>query len=107
MKKALKWLGRVLGALLLVVGIWAGANWSHVKVFPSIISSFYSKEMCTCVFVLKHNETFCRNHARQYVPIQTVKVDRKARTVTVKGLWRTNQAKHVSERYGCVLQELR
>ncbi len=104
MKKTLKWGGRTLLVGCLVLGLYVGANWYHVKHFPSIISSFYAKMMCSCLFVHKQDEISCHNFARQYVPIQKATVSVKDKSVTVKGLWRTNTASFVNQRAGCKLQ---
>lgn len=104
-KKILKWLGVLFLLLLLVVGSWTYMNWRHVERFPSIISSFYAKMMCSCLYVQKHDKKYCHNYARQYVPIQKVKVFDEQKIVEVTGLWRTNRAKYVSKRFGCTLQE--
>lgn len=104
MKKVLKWTGRGLVVLLVGVGLYVGTNWYHVQHFPSIISSFYAKMMCSCLYVQKQDEAFCHNYARQYVPIQKVTVFRERKSVTVRGLWRTNTATFLNGRYGCKLQ---
>ncbi|HAA56343.1 MAG TPA: hypothetical protein DCE42_16380 [Myxococcales bacterium] len=106
MKVLLKWLGRVLLMFLAIILVWTMLNWSKLKVFPSIISSFYSKEMCSCLYVIGRDEAFCKNYARQYIPIQWVKVDSKKKRVTVKGLWRINSASFVNKRSGCRLEKL-
>ncbi len=96
----------ILALLVIAIGAWSAANWQHIRHFPSIISSFYAKQMCSCLFVVGQTEERCRNEARQYVPISGYEIDREQRAVTVSGLGRTNRAHFVSERYGCVLDDL-
>ncbi len=103
MKKFFKILGTGLLLFLGAVGVWVLMNFSHIRVFPSIISSLYAKEMCSCLFVVGRDEKFCHNYVRKYVAISDFKLDAAKRVVTVSGLGRTNSARFVSERYGCVL----
>lgn len=85
-------------------GVWFSANWHHINAFPSIISSWYAKEFCSCHFVVERDEDFCHNIARQWVAIDDFELIAEAKTVTVTGLGRTNTARYQSERYGCVLE---
>jgi hypothetical protein len=85
---------------------WIISNGSNLKAFPSIISSFYSKEFCSCYFVVGGNEDFCHNYARQWVPISDFKLDNDKKRVIVSGLGRTNSAQFLDNKQGCVLQEL-
>ena len=104
MKKVIKIL-IVASAVLLISGsAWALANWKHLSAFPHIISSFYSKEFCSCYFVVKRSETFCHNYARQYVPISEFSLDEEKRAVTVTGLGITTTSVFESEEFGCRIQ---
>ncbi|MCG9873268.1 MAG: hypothetical protein MH321_00600 [Leptospiraceae bacterium] len=85
---------------------WIISNWSNLKAFPSIISSFYSKEYCSCYFVVGQDEDFCHNFARQWIPINDFKLDLENKKVSVSGLGRTNTAIFLDNKNGCVLQEL-
>jgi Ni/Fe-hydrogenase subunit HybB-like protein len=80
---------------------WVVSNWKNLTTFPSIISSFYSKEFCSCYYVVREDEDFCHNYARQWVPISDFKLDRETKTVTVSGLGRTNSSRFVSPEFGC------
>ena len=104
MKKALKWLGSIILVIVFILGLWTYMNWGHVKHFPSIISSFYAKTMCSCLYVEGHNEKYCQNYAHQYIPIQKITILANKKIVEIKGLWRINQAKYMGKRFGCMLQ---
>ncbi len=85
--------------------LWLAANRHDLRNFPGIISSFYSKEMCSCLFVSGQTEEFCNNYARQWVPIQgQPSVDREKKSVRVTGLFQTNEAVFANPRTGCVLR---
>jgi len=100
----LKKIGKLLLVLLFILLIWIGINFKHVVAFPGIISAFYSKEYCSCYFVVGREEKTCHNYARQYVPISEFNLDTKAKRVTVKGLGVTNVAKYMNEKDGCMLE---
>jgi len=89
----------VLLALAVFILGWLVTYRVEVTSFPGIISSYYSKEFCSCYFVEKMGEPFCHDFARQYIPIQDFKLD--GNTVTVKGLFITNSSTYHGEREGC------
>ena len=93
----------ILGVAAAALVVWGVANRHDLANFPSIISSFYAKQMCSCLFVVGQTEERCRNESRQYVPISGYEIDWDGKAVTVSGLGRTNRAHFVNERLGCVL----
>ncbi|HMV34611.1 MAG TPA: hypothetical protein PKM44_04930 [Turneriella sp.] len=98
---------RILQALAIAfagVIIFLAANYKHTAAFPGIISSFYSKEFCSCYFVTEGTEEQCHNFARQWVPLQSFALDKEKRTVTAKGLFVTTTARYTGDRYGCILE---
>jgi len=94
----------LLGLMALLGGGWLAMNYRDVKNFTAIISSYYAKEMCTCVFVIEQTEPVCHNIVRQYVPVQEVTIDQEKKRVTVTGLFRTNSASYQGPQYGCTLE---
>jgi hypothetical protein len=92
-----------LGILALCIAFWVQWNWKHIEAFPSIISSFYSKEFCSCQYVMKLSEEQCHNFARQWVPISEFINDKEKKEVIVTGLGRTNKSVFLSEKLGCVI----
>ncbi len=96
----------LFGLAAIALLAWAAVNRQHLEHFPSIISSFYAKQMCSCLFVVGLSEERCHNESRQYVPISGCEIDWENKAVTVRGLGRTNRAHYVNDRFGCVLDEL-
>jgi hypothetical protein len=94
----------ILGLLLAAGAGWAASNREDLRHFPPIISSYYAKELCSCLYVVGQTETYCHSVVRQYVPISSFQIDASSRTVTVSGLGQTNRARFVDDRYGCVLE---
>ena len=89
----------ILLVAVLFAGGWVVKNHRELFSFPGIISAYYAKEFCSCHFVEKRDEAFCHAYARQYIPIQDFKLE--GTRVTVRGLFITNSASHLSEREGC------
>lgn len=102
-RKFAKRLLQLIALGVFAVVIFLLVNFKHTAAFPSIISSFYSKEFCSCYFVTEGTVEQCHNFARQWVPIQSFVLDKEKRTVTVKGLFVTTTARYTGDRYGCVL----
>ncbi len=103
MRRILKRALQVLGLAVISGLLFLLVNFKHSAAFPSIISSFYSKEFCSCYFVTEGTVEQCHNFARQWVPIQSFTLDKEKRTVTVKGLFVSTTARYTGDRYGCVL----
>ncbi|MBR32995.1 MAG: hypothetical protein CMN77_16975 [Spirochaetaceae bacterium] len=104
MKKFIKILIIALAISLIAGSAWAVANWKHLSSFPHIISSFYSKEFCSCYFVVGRSEAFCHNYARQYVPISEFVLNEEEKSVTVTGLGISTTSVFESIAYGCRIQ---
>lgn len=104
MSKKLKYTLFAIDLIITVGVVFAVLNWTHLKNFPSIISSYYAKEFCSCYFVVGQPEEFCHNYVRQYIPISKFSLDKEKKSVTVSGLGMTNSAVFTSQRYGCEFQ---
>jgi len=104
MKRALKWIGIVLGAILVCAGIWVAWNWKALSAFPGLPSGYEAKELCSCLFVEGRSQPDCEAFIRQtVVPIDGREFDMEKKTVRVKALWTERSAHFVSARYGCVI----
>ena len=68
-------------------GAYLAVNYRHTAAFPGIISSFYSKEFCSCYFVTEGTPEECHNFARQWVPIQNFVLDKEKRIIAKKLGW--------------------
>ena len=109
MKRALRTFSKLVGAIVLAIfcalGIYIAANWQEARVFPRIISAYYAKEACSCIYVLGRDETQCHEMVRQYVPIAAFENDKNARVIRVRGLGRQSIARFIDDRHGCRLVE--
>lgn len=95
--------GILLGVFILIVLLVLIVPWRNVRAFPYIISAFYSKEFCSCYFIVREDETFCHHYARQWVPISNFELDKEIKKVTVTGLGKTTSARFTNSKFGCVL----
>jgi hypothetical protein len=100
MKKALKY---ILIAVSLYGSFFVIKNFRNIQAFPSIISSYYAKEFCSCYFVIGQTKEFCHDYTRQYVPISDFQLNEEKKQVTVSGLGVTSVAEF-SKGTGCQVQ---
>ena len=109
MRRAILTLAKVAaGVLLLVIAalaLYIGANYEDARRFPKIISAYYAKEACSCLYVLGRDEAQCHEMVRQYVPISSFHNDGAAKKVRVRGLGRDSVAAFIDARHGCRLVE--
>ncbi len=100
MRRRLRRLGLAALALLLLL---AAFNWRHLAAFPGILPAFTAKEYCSCRFVMRQDDAYCRRYVEQYLPIGAILVDAPARRVTARGTGAVRSARWLSPREGCRL----
>ena len=109
MRRLLRTLIKIVAAVLLFIvaslALYIGANYDDARRFPKIISAYYAKEACSCLYVLERNEAQCHEMVRQYVPISSFHNDSAAKRVSVRGLGRDSVAAFIDARHGCRLVE--
>lgn len=85
------------------------AAWLYTKLFwpstftdaPEILANLYAKELCTCRYVVGQSLERCfENHAIIARP-SSLDWNEAARSVRIRVLWSTAEARVVSERHGC------
>ncbi len=104
MKKTVKLLSIIILAIVLLLGIFIGANWSDIKNFQPMASGAFSKFMCSCMFVEGRSEEQCKNWSRLVIPQQGYSVNKKEKSVTATALWYSNTSRYRDERFGCTLE---
>jgi hypothetical protein len=73
--------------------------------FPKVVSAFYAKEVCSCLFVVGQTEDYCHEYGKQIIPIWTKTIDTKNKRVKAWGLWESTEASFISLRSGCQIVE--
>ncbi len=82
----------------------SGCSDSYDRNDLELITAFTAKQMCTCVFVMNHDEAFCRNWVAESPPVATVSVNLADQTTEAEALLMWGASAHfVSERFGCLL----
>lgn len=99
MRRLLKWLALLI---LLALAILVWRERVHLLAFPGIIGGFTAKEYCSCRYVARMPEDYCRGYAKQWLPA-TLADDPLARRVSATGLGVTRSAVWLGEREGCRL----
>ncbi|HEX5752939.1 MAG TPA: hypothetical protein VFZ09_42440 [Archangium sp.] len=70
-----------------------------------LVTSYTAKDFCSCVFVMRMSEDYCRRWTAASPAVATVTVDYEERSVqTAAALLWGEKARFVSERDGCVLE---
>ncbi len=70
-----------------------------------LVTSYTAKDFCSCVFVMRMSEEYCRRWTAASPAVATVEVDYEERSVRTAAvlLW-GEKARFVSERDGCILE---
>jgi hypothetical protein len=84
--------------------LWTFLHLDYLRAFPSIVSSFYSKQYCSCLYVMKASEEFCHDWTRQWLPISNFEHDLENSVVRVSGFGVTTESKFLGFPNGCQIQ---
>jgi len=92
-------------SLFLIFGGWTILNWSEIRSFPFAISAYYSKELCSCFFVMELSEMHCHERVRRFIPFSTFAISKEEKWVQTNSLGGISIARYQSKEFGCVLDE--
>jgi len=92
-------------SLLLLGGAGCLEGYSHNDL--RMVTAYRAKEVCSCLFVQKQSEDYCRAYTVANPNLATYTVNLDEKTVQAEALlvW-SNTARHVSDRFGCVLDPI-
>ncbi|SMF37068.1 amidase [Pseudobacteriovorax antillogorgiicola] len=98
-------LGVIVG-LVMVLLIWLMLNWSDIQLLQRTASAYYAKELCTCLFVLEQDESYCHSYTKQYVALDDLKVvnEGSLKRVEAQALGIKRTAVWRGARLGCHLE---
>ncbi len=70
-----------------------------------LVTAYTAKDFCSCLFVMRMSEDYCRRWTAASPAVATLRVDHEERSVQTAAvlLW-GEKARFVSERDGCVLE---
>ena len=73
--------------------------------FPKVVSSYYAKEVCTCLFVIGQSDKYCQYFGKTIVPTWSTKIDKTEKIVKASSLFYSTTAKYLSPHEGCQIQK--
>jgi len=91
---------RGLSLLVFVLGCRPGYAASDLE----LVTAYRAKELCSCLFVMNHSESYCRRYTAEEPDVASYRIDEAQRSVTTSAffLWGAS-ARWESPQTGCVL----
>ncbi len=68
-------------------------------------SALFAKEVCSCMFVSKQDEKYCIDYGQPVFEAGSYTINIEDKTVIAQKLGSFNEARYISERFGCRLIE--
>lgn len=93
--------GMVLFFLFVLIVAWGVINRSHILAMAQGVSSYYSKEFCSCYFVVGNSEQYCHGYLDVGYPISSFSIDQNNKTIDVSAFGFENKAHYFGKKYGC------
>jgi hypothetical protein len=87
--------------LFLSVGLFYKSE-SKLLASNELAAHFYSKELCSCLWVLELSEIDCEEEAKEFIPRGKVEIDFKNKRVISSGYGAKQTAQFLNEKEGCV-----
>ena len=73
----------------------------HIFEFPSALTRYYAKQFCSCYYVIKQSEEFCRAYVDTGLPF-SIKIDRTNKKIHASSFGWVHQAVYQEgSRFGC------
>lgn len=102
---------KIIAILSLTLYVGAEIKMSQRSFHSSLTdigSGSSSKQMCSCMFVMKQSEKFCRQFSKEVLLIDIlnrhkVDLENKTITTTIGFFFNKRQAKFMGEKLGCTL----
>ena len=98
---------RIFLFLFFFLGYGSFADGPVVDLFdlPHVVAGYYTKELCSCVFVVGQSESFCKEQVRDdSVILSGLKIDTTNKTVSALYIYSLRTSHYRGEKYGCVLE---
>lgn len=87
------------------VSLFSCSKGRYEKNDLELVGQYSAREMCSCLFVMAQDETFCRAWTRASPSVAKYDIDMEGKTVRASAvtLW-GGKARFVNARSGCVLE---
>lgn len=94
-------------AAALLLGCGGGGSRSREYLNNDLVlaAGHAARDMCSCTFVMRMDEDYCRAYTRASPDVARYSIDREKKTVEASALvlWGA-RARYIGPRYGCVLE---
>lgn len=94
-----------VGGLIFISGFYF-LNRQAIDEFRPSLSAFYAKSFCSCFFVSGRSMDDCHEYSRQYIPIESFRIDEDLKRIHVRALGDEARAQFENHREGCSLGPL-
>jgi hypothetical protein len=71
------------------------------KSFPKAVSTYFSKEVCSCLFVVKQSEEYCLSYHEQFLTPASHSIDYDKKVVSSERFFLSTSARFIDEKSGC------
>lgn len=78
--------------------------WQDIRAFQGVLAAYHSHLFCSCIYVMKQEETYCVDYARQYLPISEYEWRESEKKITTRALGITRSARFLGFPHGCRLE---
>lgn len=68
-------------------------------------TSYFSKELCSCLFVEMNEENYCLNYVHSSIPVWSHKIDSKEKSVSSSAFLLSTKYLVKNKKFGCELSE--
>ena len=92
-----------LSVILAIFLFWVFSNYRSLTKMPALFAAKYVKEYCSCYYILKKEENFCRDYPEIPLPIQGVFLDKDKKEISAKVLGTLAIARYIEGQAGCTI----
>ena len=92
--------------LPLLGSLWSCQGEGYDNHDLELLTRYKAKDFCSCMFVMKRDENYCRDWTVASPNLASIKVDKELKVVRTQAIhyWSAT-ARYINERTGCTLDE--
>ena len=104
--KTRKLIPLILSYTIIILSCFSCKNHTYDNHDLELLTRYKAKDFCSCMFVMKRDEDYCRDWTVAAPNLASIKVDQEEKTVTTQAIhyWSAT-ARYTGERTGCTLDE--
>lgn len=73
--------------------------------FFKVVSSSFAKEFCSCLYVVKQTEAYCKAYAKQIIPVSKYSINQEKKSIEAWGLGYSTRVSFLGDKKGCQILE--